>query len=50
MNKSHEQIEHEIQEQLIIIRQLSYDGELIAEIDIPDKTEHKGYPDDLIIY
>ena len=50
MNKSHEQIEHEIQEQLIIIRQLSDDGELIAEIDIPDNTEHLVYPDDLIIY
>ena len=50
MNKSHEQIEHEIQEQLIIIRQLSEDRELIPEIDIPDETEHLGYPDDLIIY
>ena len=50
MNKSHEQIEHEIQEQVLIIRQLSEDGELISEIEIPDKTEHKCYPDDLIIY
>ena len=50
MNKSHEQIEHEIQMQLLIIRQLSENGELIEEIDIPDKTEHLGYPDDLIIY
>ena len=49
MNKSHEQIEQEIQEQLKILRQLSQDGELVAEIDIPDKTEHLCYPDDLII-
>lgn len=50
MNKSHELIEQDIQEQLIILRQLSEDGELVAEIDIPDETEHKGYPDDLLIY
>ena len=50
MNKSHEQIEQEIKDQLLIIRQLSIDGELIEEIDIPDKTEKLGYPDDLIIY
>ncbi|WP_179291835.1 hypothetical protein [Pseudomonas lundensis] len=50
MNKSHEQIEQEIQMQLLIIRQLSDEGELIAEIDIPDETEHLGYPDDLMIY
>ena len=50
MNKSHELIEQDIQEQLIILRQLSEDGELVAEIDIPDETEHTGYPDDLIIY
>ena len=50
MNKSHEQIEQEIHMQLLIIRQLSDEGELIAEIDIPDETEHTGYPDDLIIY
>ena len=50
MNKSHKQIEQEIQMQLLIIRQLSDDGEMVAEIDIPDKTEHLGYPDDLIIY
>ena len=49
MNKSHELIEQDIQEQLKILRQLSQDGELVAEIDIPDKTEHLGYPDDLII-
>ena len=50
MNKSHEQIEQDIQEQLIILRQLSQGGELIVEINIPDKTEHTGYPDDLMIY
>ena len=50
MNKSHEQIEQDIQEQLIILRQLSQGGELIEEIDIPDITEHTGYPDDLMIY
>lgn len=50
MNKSHEQIEQDIQEQLIILRQLSQGGELIEEINIPDKTEHTGYPDDLMIY
>lgn len=50
MNKSHEQIEQDIQEQLIILRQLSQGGELIEEIDIPDNTEHLVYPDDLIIY
>ena len=50
MNKSHEQIEQEIQEQISIIRQLSENGELIEEIDIPDNTEKTGYPDDLIIY
>ena len=50
MNKSHEQIEQDIQEQLIILRQLSQGGELIEEIDIPDNTEHTGYPDDLMIY
>ena len=41
---------YKIQMQLLIIRQLSEDGELVAEIDIPDETEHTGYPDDLIIY
>ena len=53
MNKSHEQIEHENQQELLILRELILEGGLIEDHDIPDvarETEKLGYPADLIIY
>ena len=53
MTKSHEQIEHENQQELSILRELILEGGLIEDHDIPDvapETEKLGYPADLIIY
>jgi hypothetical protein len=53
MIKSHEQIEQEYQEELLILRELVLEGGLIEDHDIPDvapETEKLGYPADPIIY
>lgn len=53
MTKSHEQIEQENQQELMLLRELILEGGLIEDHDIPDaapETEKLGYPADLIIY
>ena len=53
MTKSHEQIEQENQQELLILRELILEGGLIEDYDNPDvapETEKLGYPADLIIY
>ena len=53
MIKSHEQIEQENQQELLILRELILEGGLIEDHDNPDvspQIEKLGYPADLIIY
>lgn len=53
MTKSHEQIEQENLQELLVLKELILEGGLIEDYDIPDvapETEKLGYPADLIIY
>jgi hypothetical protein len=53
MTKSLELTEKEMQEELLILRDLILEGGLIEDYDIPNvapETEKLGYPADLIIF
>jgi hypothetical protein len=53
MTKSPEKIAQENQQELMILRELILDGDLIEDYDIPNvapETEKLGYPADLVIY
>ncbi|MBJ2281103.1 hypothetical protein JFT58_22725 [Pseudomonas sp. MF6767] len=53
MTKSHEQIEQENLQELLVLKELILEGGLIEDYDIPNVAPEKeklGYPADLIIY
>lgn len=50
MNKSHEQIQQEIQEDIPFLRAMIEEGGLIEEFDVPEpEAKRLGYSPDLII-